>query len=102
MASILFHEASRTFALQTVGATYAFCLHGECGVPVHLHWGVCVEAAHELAVLLAEHCPVFSPEPFPGEGAGSLDALPQELPTHGSGDFRDPALVVRQPDGARP
>ena len=29
----------------------------------------------------------------------SLDALPQEFPTYGSGDYRSTALKVRYPDG---
>lgn len=101
MPSISFHEATRTFSLQAARSTYAFCIHPRLGIPVHLHWGASVAAAQDLAPLVEERDRVWSPEPFPDKKTGSLDTHALELPTHGAGDFRTPALVVRQPDGSR-
>lgn len=43
----------------------------------------------------------FSGNPYDvdDERTYSLDALPQEYPTYGSGDYRGSALKVRYPDG---
>lgn len=41
----------------------------------------------------------FSPNPFPGARDFSLDTLPQEYPSAGRSDFRNPAIDAVMPDG---
>lgn len=98
---ITFSPTNQTFSLQTPGSTYAFCIHPRLRIPVHLHWGAAIGSPEDLVSLIDERSRPLSPDPFPDERVGSLDTLAQELPVAGTGDFRVPALIVRQTDGSR-
>lgn len=94
--AIQFVEARSLFLLQAGGAGYAIKVTGH-GIPVHLHWGPALTAP---AAGLDEAIPgdrAFSPTLAGAPKGVSLDTLPQEFPTFGSSDFRQPALEVYQP-----
>jgi alpha-galactosidase len=97
---IIYQDASRTFFLQTPGSTYAFSLHPKLHLPIHRFWGRRIEPA-PLQHLQPEEGRPFAPAPEGLSEAESPDLLPQELPLYGHGDFRSPALTVRQSNGSR-
>ena len=94
--AIHFVETQSLFLLQAGASTYAIKLT-EHGVPLHLYWGPALAAPalglDALRLRDRPFGPAFSGSPVPF----SLDLLPQEFPTYGSGDFRQPALEIYQP-----
>ena len=94
--AIHFFADQSLFLLQAGPASYAFTIN-EYGIPVHLHWGPFIAApARGLNSVRLGDRP-FSPTLAGAAFGVSLDALPQEFPTYGSSDFRQPALEVYQP-----
>lgn len=99
--SIRHIEAESLFVLRAGASTYALKV-SEHGVLLHLYWG----AALNGSLSGIDHCRrldrAFSPTLAGAPRGISLDTLPQEYPTYGSSDFRQPALEVFQPaDGSR-
>jgi alpha-galactosidase len=94
--AIQFIEARSLFLLQAGASSYAIKL-SEHGIPLHLYWGasLAAPAAGIHTVRLMDRA--FSPTLAGAPVGVSLDALPQEFPTFGSSDFRQPALEVFQP-----
>lgn len=90
------HDRS-LFLLQAGSATYAIKI-SEQGVPLHLYWGPAVAAPGKGIDAVRTLERAFSPT-LAGASSNhiSLDTLPQEFPTYGSSDFRQPALEVFQP-----
>src|SRR4051812_36848954 len=94
--AIHFIEAQSLFLLQAGASSYAIKLT-EHGLPAHLYWGPALAApAPGLEFLRLGDRP-FSPTLAGAHASVSLDTLPQEFPTYGSSDFRQPALEVHQP-----
>ncbi len=99
--SIRHIEDRSLFVLQAGASTYVLKI-SEHGVLLHLYWGSALGGPLDGV----DHCRVldraFSPTLAGAPKGVSLDTLPQEYPTHGSSDFRQPALEVFQPtDGSR-
>ncbi|MDF3059642.1 MAG: alpha-galactosidase [Rariglobus sp.] len=94
--AIHFIEAQSLFLLQAGPSCYAIKLT-EHGLPLHLYWGpaLATPATGVDVVRLGDRA--FSPTLAGAERGVSLDVLPQEFPTFGSSDFRQPALEVYQP-----
>lgn len=94
--AIHFNEAQSLFLLQAGASTYAIRI-SEHGMPLHLYWGpaLAVPADGLDHVRLGDRA--FSPTLAGASKGVSLDTLPQEFPTYGSSDFRQPALEVYQP-----
>ncbi|MBE7211656.1 MAG: alpha-galactosidase, partial [Gluconacetobacter diazotrophicus] len=90
--------ADGVFHLRTDHASYAFALL-EPGVLAHLHWGRKLRSPR-LAQLRTTRERAFSPTLGPHAPDASLDTLPQEFPSYGSGDFRAPAVEVQAADGS--
>ena len=94
--AILYQEEQRLFTIHTIQSTYQMKVD-RFGYLLHLYYGDRSEV-HGIPPYLCG--PGFSGNPYEAgeDRTYSLDALPQEYPYQGSGDFRSPALAVEQAD----
>ncbi|WP_127507531.1 alpha-galactosidase [Paenibacillus humicus] len=97
---VTYHEKEHVFHLYSSKMSYVIQILN--GFPLHLYWGRRLrdEAGFESMLSRVERAS-FSPTPFPEDRTISLDALPQEYPQYGTGDFRAPAYQVQLEDGTR-
>lgn len=97
--AIYYHKESGIFILDTKNTTYQMKID-DMGVLLHLYYGAKVSG--NLDYLLTYHDRGFSGNPYDAGNnrTYSLDALPQEYPQTGTGDYRSSALVVRNADGS--
>lgn len=98
--AILLNEDRTLFTLLTKNSMYQMKAD-EHGVLLHTWFGQ-KSSAFDYSYRIHYADRGFSGNPY---RAGdnrlySLDVLPQEYPTYGSGDYRSPALKVRYPDGS--
>lgn len=95
--AILFQEDERTFTLQTKQTTYQMKID-DFGYLLHLYYGGKISG--NMDYLLTYYDRGFSANPYDAgsDRTYSMDALPQEYPTTGTGDYRNSALVVRNHD----
>ena len=98
--AITFNEITRIFTLTTAHTTYQMQADAQ-GYLLHLYYGA--RTAGEMDYLLNYGDRGFSGNP---NSAGnnrtySLDALPQEYPSLGTGDFRNYALNIENADGSQ-
>ena len=98
--SITFNESTRIFTLNTAHSTYQMQadIHDYL---LHLYYGA--RTAGEMDYLLSYADRGFSGNPYSAEmdRTYSLDALPQEYPSLGTGDFRNYALNIENADGSQ-
>jgi alpha-galactosidase len=94
--AIHFIEAQSLFLLQAGASSYAIKLT-EQGIPLHLYWGPLIVAPGVGLDALRTGDRAFSPTLAGAERGVSLDVLPQEFPTYGNSDYRQPALEIHQP-----
>ena len=98
--SITFNELTRIFTLNTAHSTYQMQadMHDYL---LHLYYGA--RTAGEMDYLLSYADRGFSGNPYSAEmdRTYSLDALPQEYPSLGTGDFRNFALNIENADGSQ-
>ena len=98
--SITFNELTRIFTLNTAHSTYQMQadMHNYL---LHLYYGA--RTAGEMDYLLSYADRGFSGNPYSAEmdRTYSLDALPQEYPSLGTGDFRNFALNIENADGSQ-
>ena len=97
--SIIFNENSKTITLNTTNTSYQMKI-GKYGYLFHLYYGKRLNA--DMSYLIQYYDRGFSGNP---EDAGedrtfSLDALPQEFPVYGNGDYRDNAFLIKDAAGA--
>lgn len=97
--AILFDSTNRLFTLQTNHSMYQMKAD-RYGVLLHTWFGM-KGSAFDYSYRIAYADRGFSGNPYDAgdDRTYSLDALPQEFPTYGSGDYRSTALKVRYPDG---
>ena len=95
--AILFQQDERTFTLQTKQTTYQMKID-EFGYLLHLYYGGKISG--NMDYLLTYYDRGFSANPYDAgsDRTYSMDALPQEYPTTGTGDYRNSALVIRNHD----
>ncbi|MDI4647235.1 alpha-galactosidase [Cohnella hashimotonis] len=96
--AILFDRERQTFHLQTPNTSYIITIV-EGLYPAHVYWGPKVRNASWPGSLTLRERASFSPTPNPDKPSLSLDALLQEYPGYGSGDFRSPAYQFGLADG---
>ncbi len=95
--AILFQEEKRIFTLQTKQTTYQMKVD-DFGFLLHLYYGTRVSG--DMDYLLTYYDRGFSgnPNDVGNNRTYSMDVLPQEYPTLGTGDYRNSALVLRGHD----
>ncbi len=98
--AILSNETKSIFTLQTDHSMYQMKVDAY-GVLLHTYYGE-KGTPFDLSYLITYADHGFSGNPYEAgdERTYSLDALPQEYPVYGSGDYRASALKVRYPDGS--
>ena len=96
---IVYCEADRTFTIQTKNTTYQMQVD-RYGFLLHLYYGKKTDGCMDY--LLTYYDRGFSGNPYDaGENRTySMDALPQEFPCYGNGDFRSTAFAVENADGS--
>lgn len=97
--SILFAEKDKIFTLHTRDTTYQMKVDGY-GFLLHLYYGRRTRGSMEYLLSYADRG--FSGNPYDAgaDRTYSMDALPQELPCQGTGDYRSPAVIVKNADGS--
>ena len=93
---VLYDSTNRTFTLNTDNSTYQMQAD-KFGYLLHLYYGARTSGLADWGYILADRG--FSGSPYGAERTYSLDYLPQEYPTQGTGDFRTPMLIVRDSSG---
>lgn len=88
-----------TITLHTKNTTYQMAV-GAYGQLLHLYYGPRLDG--DMRYLLTYYDRGFSGNPYEAEcdKTYSMDALPQEYPCFGTGDFRSPAFVLKNADGS--
>lgn len=96
--AIIFCEETKQFYLHTHNTSYVMELYE--GFLAHSYWGKSVDAIPVLDQMHPfRYGADFSATDIPGRRFFSSDKLPQEYPTYGSADLREPALHLRHWDG---
>ena len=98
--AITFNETTRIFTITTAHTTYQMQADAQ-GYLLHLYYGA--RTAGEMDYLLNYGDRGFSgnPNSAGSDRTYSLDALPQEYPSLGTGDFRNYALNIENADGSQ-
>ncbi len=96
--AIIIDEQSRLFTLHTNKTTYQMAV-GPHGHLIHLYYGASMEG--DAGYLIQYRDRGFSGNPYEAGSnrTYSLDTLPQEYPTQGTGDYRSVGLRIRNEDG---
>lgn len=95
--SIIFDENRKTITLHTDHTTYQMQID-PFGYLLHLYYGKHAEGCMDY--LLTYYDRGYSGNPYEAgyDRTYSLDALPQEFPTLGTGDYRTPACIIKNTD----
>ena len=99
---VVLDESQRLFHLRSKGSSYVLQVL-ETGLIAHVYWGGAVRRPPDLASIASglyrrvPATPVLGEAPYP---LLSLDVLPQEYPSYGHTDFREPAFQVQLDDGS--
>ena len=97
---IVYSKADRTFTIQTKNTTYQMQVD-PYGFLLHLYYGKKIDGSC-MDYLLTYYDRGFSGNPFDAgdDRTYSMDALPQEYPSYGTGDYRSTALIIENADGS--
>lgn len=95
---IIFDESKGLFHLFSENTSYIVCLKNEVNL-VHLYWGQRLRNP-DVRHLLRPVYRAFSPSTHEEETDLSLDTLPLEFASFGTGDFRSPGIVLQNADGS--
>ena len=97
---IVYSKADRTFTIQTKNTTYQMQVD-PYGFLLHLYYGKKTDGSC-MDYLLTYYDRGFSGNPFDAgdDRTYSMDVLPQEYPSYGTGDYRSTALIVENADGS--
>lgn len=95
--AILFQQDEKIFTLQTKQTAYQMKID-DFGYLLHLYYGGKISGSMDY--LLTYYDRGFSGNPYDAgsDRTYSMDVLPQEYPTTGTGDYRNSALVIRNHD----
>ncbi len=96
---IRFNAQAKTFTLDTKNSTYQMKVD-QYGFLLHTYYGRCA-SGEDFSFLLNYGDRGFSGNPYEAgtDRTYSMDTLPQEYPVSGNGDYRSPALIVRDSAG---
>ncbi|MBQ7170130.1 MAG: alpha-galactosidase [Synergistaceae bacterium] len=92
--AITFDEGRRIFTLTTRNTTYQM-MADSFGYLLHLYYGAKTAGFTDWGLTFADRGFSGSPYELGRDRTYSLDALPQEFPVQGTGDYRSPMLIVR-------
>lgn len=97
--SIIFDENRKIFTLHTQNTTYQMKVD-RYGFLLHLYYGRRTKGYMDYLLTYADRG--FSGNPYDAgeDRTYSMDALPQEFPCQGVGDYRNTALIVKNADGS--
>lgn len=97
--SILFAEKDQTFTLHTKNTTYQMKVD-QYGFLLHLYYGRRTGGCMDYLLSYLDRG--FSGNPYDAglDRTYSMDVLPQELPCQGTGDYRSPSVIIKNPDGS--
>lgn len=95
--AIIYQHENHLFTLNTAHTTYQMKVD-DLGFLLHLYYGE--KLSGNIDYLLPFYDRGFSGNPFDAENdrTYSLDVLPQEYPTMGTGDYRNYALLIKNAD----
>ncbi|MDO4805341.1 MAG: alpha-galactosidase [Lachnospiraceae bacterium] len=95
---VVIDQARGIFTIHTKNSTYQFKV-GRYGHLLHLYYGRRMAGTADFLLVPADRG--FSGNPYEAgeDKTYSLDFLPQELPTSGTGDYRNPAVIIENADG---
>ncbi len=96
--AITFDEGRRIFTLTTKSTTYQMTADS-FGYLLHLYYGRKTPGFTDWTLTFADRGFSGSPYDAGKDRTYSLDALPQEFPTQGTGDYRSPMLIVMDSEG---
>ncbi|MFR7475313.1 alpha-galactosidase [Frisingicoccus sp.] len=97
--AILFDNNKNIFTLHTDNSTYQMQVD-KYGFLLHLYYGRRTEGTMEYVLTYADRGFSGIPYDVGPDRTYSMDALPQEFPCQGNGDFRSPAISVKNVDGS--
>ena len=95
---IIYSPEKRIFTIHTAHSSYQLQADA-LGNLLHLYYGARSEGHMDYLLSYADRGFSGNPGAAGSDRTYSLDALPQEFPTQGSGDFRSPLLIVRDANG---
>lgn len=98
--SIIYNPNKKIFSLNTKNTTYQMMVD-QFGYLLHLYYGSTNHGLMDYTLVYADRG--FSGNPYVAgnDRTYSLDTLPQEYPTLGTGDFRNYALNIENADGSQ-
>ena len=98
--SIIYNPNKKIFTLHTKNTTYQMMVD-QHGYLLHLYYGAKNDGFMDYMLMYADRG--FSGNPYVAgnDRTYSLDTLPQEYPTLGTGDYRNYALNIENSDGSQ-
>ncbi len=96
--AISYQEQGRIFTIETQNTTYQMKADTFDNL-LHLYYGAKIRGNVEYMLPHVERSFSGNPSEVQPDRNYSLDVLPQEYPTLGTGDYRNKALVIRNGDG---
>ena len=97
--SIHYNKDQKTLTIHTEHTTYQMLI-SPYGHLLHLYYGKRIQGSMEYLLGYVDRGFCGNPYEAEKDRTYSLDMLPQEYPTKGSGDYRNPSLVIRNGDGS--
>lgn len=97
--NIIFAEKDKIFTLHTKDTTYQMKVD-RYGFLLHLYYGRRTMGQMDYLLQFADRGFSGNPNDVGSDRTYSMDVLPQELPCQGTGDYRSPAVVLKNADGS--
>lgn len=98
--AIIYHPNRKIFSLHTRNTTYQM-MADQYGYLLHLYYGATNHGLMDYALSYADRGFSGNPCVAGNDRTYSLDMLPQEYPTLGTGDYRNYALNIENHDGSQ-
>ena len=95
---VQFLEKEKIFTIHTDASTYQMKVD-DLGFLLHLYYGARTQGCMDYLLTYMDRGFSGNPYDLKLDRTYSLDALPQEFPLWGQGDYRSPALNVRDREG---
>ena len=95
--AIRYWKEKQIFSIDTKNTTYQMKVDSY-GFLLHLYYGAKVNGAMDYLLTYADRGFSGNPAEAGADRTYSLDVLPQEYPTWGTGDYRNAALLIQNAD----